>query len=182
MITDISRASRVDAELAREDVGPFDLGGLLASLAEAYSEASSSQTPVVFESQVRNSRVLGREGPLGQVFRNLIDNAITFSPPGGKVYVTAIRGQREPRETMLITVDDDGPGIPEENLEAVFDRFYTQRPTGAAFGTHSGLGLAISRQIIKAHGGRITASNRCDVTGACLGARFTVELPAAPAH
>jgi len=182
LITDISRASRVDAELAREDVGPFDLGGLLANLAEAYRETPSNQTPVLFERQVRNSHVLGREGPLGQVFRNLIDNAITFSPPGGKVYVTAIRGQREPHETMLITIDDDGPGIPEENLEAVFDRFYTERPTGAAFGTHSGLGLAISRQIIKAHGGRITASNRRDATGACLGARFTVELPGASAH
>jgi len=182
LITDISRASRVDAELAREDVGPFDLGGLLANLAEAYSETPTNQTPVLFERQVRNSHVLGREGPLGQVFRNLIDNAITFSPPGGKVYVTAIRGQREPHETMLITIDDDGPGIPEENLEAVFDRFYTERPTGAAFGTHSGLGLAISRQIIKAHGGRITASNRRDATGACLGARFTVELPGASAH
>ncbi|WP_339744273.1 stimulus-sensing domain-containing protein [uncultured Maricaulis sp.] len=182
LITDISRASRVDAELAREDVSPFDLGGLLQSLAETYNDTPANSTPVIFESQVRNSHVLGREGPLGQVFRNLIDNAITFSPVGGKVYVTAMRGQREPHTTLLITVDDDGPGIPADNLEAVFDRFYTERPAGAAFGTHSGLGLAISRQIAKAHGGRITASNRLDATGACLGARFTVELPAAPAH
>lgn len=182
LITDISRASRVDAELAREDVAPFDLGALLQNLAETYSDAPTSRIPVEFDRQVRNSLVLGREGPLGQVFRNLIDNAITFSPEGGKVYVTASRGRREPHGTLLITVDDDGPGIPEANLEAVFDRFYTERPAGAAFGTHSGLGLAISRQIIKAHGGRITAGNRRDATGACLGARFTVELPAAPAN
>ncbi len=182
LITDISRASRVDAELAREDVAPFDLGGLLESLAEAYNDTPASTVPVLFERQVRDSHVLGREGPLGQVFRNLIDNAITFSPAGGKVYVTATRGQRESKPTLVITVDDDGPGIPAENLEAVFERFYTERPTGAAFGTHSGLGLAISRQIIKAHGGRISASNRLDATGACLGARFTVELPAAPQH
>jgi two-component system sensor histidine kinase ChvG len=182
LITDISRASRVDAELAREDVSPFDLGGLLENLVEAYNDAPGHKTPVIFESQVRSSYVLGRDGPLGQVFRNLIDNAITFSPEGGKVYVTATRGQREPRPTLLITVDDDGPGIPEANLEAVFERFYTERPAGTAFGTHSGLGLAISRQIIKAHGGRISASNRRDATGLCLGARFTVELPASLGH
>ena len=82
--------------------------------------------------------------------------------------------------SLLVHIDDEGPGIPEDNLETVFKRFYTERPRGTAFGTHSGLGLAIARQIVEAHGGRILASNRRTETGDIAGARFTVELPAAP--
>ena len=92
----------------------------------------------------------GREGPLGQVFRNLIDNARSFSPPGGEVRVTLrARAARQ----AVVTVEDDGPGMPPENLETVFERFYTSRPKGAAFGGNSGLGLSIARQIVEAHGG-----------------------------
>ena len=181
LITDISRASRVDAELAREDVGPLDLAGLLVELAESYNESGRGGARVVVDKQVRNGMVMGRDGPLGQVFRNLIDNALTFSPEGGTIRVLLQRGHRHGQSSLLIRVEDDGPGIPEDNLETVFERFYTERPKGAAFGTHSGLGLAISRQIIQAHGGRITATNRKGADGQVAGACFTVELPAATA-
>jgi two-component system sensor histidine kinase ChvG len=181
LITDISRASRVDAELAREDVEPFDIAGMLNELADAYNEAGAGNVRIVVEKVVRNSMVLGRDEPLSQVFRNLIDNAITFSPEHGTVRIRLVRGQRHGRSSLLIRVEDDGPGIPEDNLETVFERFYTERPKGAAFGTHSGLGLAIARQIVEAHGGRIRASNLKREDGSVAGACFTVELPAAPA-
>jgi two-component system sensor histidine kinase ChvG len=182
LITDISKASRVESELAREDVSAVDLVGLLTELAGSYTESELDNVSVLFESRVRNGRVKGREGPLGQVFRNLVDNARTFSPEAGTVRIAAKRGQLRGETSLIVMVDDDGPGIPVDNLETVFDRFYTQRPEGAAFGTHSGLGLAISRQIIRAHGGTIRAENRLDETGATSGARFVVELPAAPAN
>jgi two-component system sensor histidine kinase ChvG len=124
-------------------------------------------------------RVQGREGPLGQVFRNLIDNAKSFSalspkdPPEVRVSV-----RREERR-IVATVEDDGPGIPPENLETVFERFYTARPKGAAFGGHSGLGLSIARQIVEAHGGVIRAENRMGDDGVIEGARFIISLPEA---
>jgi two-component system sensor histidine kinase ChvG len=179
LISDISRASRVDAELAREDVERFDLAGLLAELAETYNATDSQRARIALERTVRNGLVLGRDGPLGQVFRNLLDNAMTFSPEGGTVWIRLVRGQLNGRQSLVVHVDDEGPGIPADNLETVFQRFYTERPQGTAFGTHSGLGLAIARQIVEAHGGRITASNRLTGDGAIAGARFTVELPAA---
>ena len=122
--------------------------------------------------------VHGREGPLGQVFRNLIDNARSFSPPEGAVRIGLLR-QRGPagRREVVTTVDDDGPGVPTENLETIFERFYTARPKGAAFGGHSGLGLSIARQIVEAHGGRMSAENRTGPDGSILGARFMVALP-----
>ncbi len=119
-------------------------------------------------------RVMGREGPLSQVFRNLIDNARSFSPPGGEVRVSIRRG----RDDVVVCVDDDGPGVPAENMETIFERFYTARPKGAAFGGNSGLGLAIARQIVETHGGRVWAENRGG-TGGIEGARFVVSLPLA---
>ena len=121
--------------------------------------------------------VLGREGPLGQVFRNLIDNARSFSPPGGSVrlFLTREAGITEVR------VEDDGPGIPPENLETVFERFYTSRPRGSAFGGNSGLGLSIARQIVEAQGGTLRAENRMGEAGAGTGACFRVHLPPRPA-
>ena len=183
LISDISRASRVDAELAREDVERLDLGGLLAELVEAYQaarEGEGSGPSFRFETGLRNPYLIGRDGPLGQVFRNLIDNARTFSPDEGEVAVRLFRGQLDGEACLVATVEDEGPGIPEDNLETVFERFYTERPKGSAFGAHSGLGLAISRQIIAAHGGRIQAENRRGTDGEVIGARFTVRLPAAP--
>ena len=97
---------------------------------------------------------MGRDGPLGQVFRNLIDNARSFSPPGGEVRRPLDRDDAD-GPAAAVRVEDDGPGIPPENLETVFERFYTSRPKGTAFGGNSGLGLSIARQIVEAHGGRI---------------------------
>ena len=119
-------------------------------------------------------RVSASDGPIGQVFRNLIDNARSFSPKGGEVRVSLERQKTE----VVAAVEDDGPGMPPETLETVFDRFYTARPKGAAFGGNSGLGLAIARQIVSAHGGRIRAENRTQ-DGKIVGARFVVTLPLA---
>jgi two-component system sensor histidine kinase ChvG len=177
LITDISNASRLDAELARNTPAPMDLARLLADICEFYSATGRpGEAPVIFSGPAASEPVMvsGREGPLGQVFRNLVDNARSFSPPGAAVRVT-VSGDRE---EVLVRVEDDGPGVPPENLETVFERFYTSRPKGAAFGHNSGLGLSIARQIVEAHDGRIWAENRTDASGA----RFSVEFPEARAH
>ena len=109
-----------------------------------------------------------------QVFRNLLSNAVSFSPPRGRIVCRARRSD----DSVVITIEDEGPGIPEGKFEAIFERFYTERPAEEKFGTHSGLGLSISRQIVEAHRGRITAENRRDPAGKVCGARFTVVLPA----
>jgi len=119
--------------------------------------------------------VNGHEGRLVQVLRNLVENAISFSPPDGGVQ---LRARREADEVVIL-VEDDGPGLPEGKLAAVFNRFYSERPEGEKFGTHSGLGLSISQQIIEAHHGEIRAENRSDPSGRILGARFVIRLPAA---
>ncbi len=115
------------------------------------------------------------EGRLVQVLRNLIGNAHSFSPPGGRIGLAAC----ETGAMVEISVEDDGPGIPEGRLENIFDRFYSERPQGERFGQHSGLGLSISRQIVEALKGRISAENRRDGTGHVVGARFVVRLPKA---
>ncbi len=119
--------------------------------------------------------VLGIEDRIVQIFRNLISNAESFSPAGSRITVTA----RELKGYIEITVDDEGPGIPEGKLEHIFDRFYSERPMDERFGQHSGLGLSISRQIVEALHGRIIADNRRDSDGRILGARFVVRLPRA---
>jgi two-component system sensor histidine kinase ChvG len=121
--------------------------------------------------------VIGREGPLSQIFRNLIDNARSFSPPGGEV----VLGLAKARSTVIATVADSGPGIPPENLETIFERFYTARPRGKAFGGNSGLGLSIARQIAEAHGGTLRAANRLHPDGSVGGAMFILTLPEARA-
>ncbi|MFW6412656.1 MAG: stimulus-sensing domain-containing protein [Oceanicaulis sp.] len=181
LVTDISNASRLDAELARDDLARVDLRKLLDDIAAMQrrggaADADGGETTITVDAKP-GLVVHGHEGPLGRVFLNLVQNAVTFSPPGGTVRVAARRIAQNTR--IAIDVEDDGPGIPEESLEAVFERFYTRRPEGAAFGGHSGLGLAIVRQIVIAHGGTVRASNRTGPDGARLGARFTVELPAA---
>lgn len=113
---------------------------------------------------------IGFEGQLGQAARNLIDNAISFSPPEGTIVVTV---KREPRHVMF-SVADEGPGIPTDNLESIFERFYSERPASEAFGLHSGLGLSIARQVVQSLGGEIHAENRDDGK---TGARFVVRLP-----
>ncbi len=177
LITDISNASRLDAELSRERPRPIDLNALIGDIVSVYDHGRKpGQAPVLLTPPTDDVRVLGRDGPLGQVLRNLVDNARSFSPEGGTVRISLVRSATNPG-TALITVDDDGPGIPSENLETVFERFYTSRPRGTAFGANSGLGLSIVRQIIEAHGGRVHAENRSGEDGSLIGARFVVELP-----
>ncbi|AZU05405.1 two-component sensor histidine kinase ChvG [Glycocaulis alkaliphilus] len=178
LITDISNASRLDAELARDQVTPVDLVRLIRDIVRVYIDGErASPGQLELQTDLAEAFIAAREEPLGRVFTNLIDNALTFSPPEGKVRISIKRKQGNTREStrerFVILVDDDGPGIPPEALETIFNRFYTQRPAGAAFGTHSGLGLAIARQIISAHGGTIHAENR---TSPASGARFVIEL------
>jgi two-component system, OmpR family, sensor histidine kinase ChvG len=177
LITDISRASRIEAETARGDLGRVDLGALVYDLAQAYAPAPDepSRVEVAFKgAKPEGAIVLGQAGPLGQVFRNLIDNARSFSPDGARVTLAVDMPRTKETPVVRAIVEDDGPGIPPENLETVFERFYTQRPKGAAFGGNSGLGLSIARQIVTAHSGRIYAQNRAEG-----GARLIVELPLA---
>jgi two-component system sensor histidine kinase ChvG len=179
LITDISNASRLDAELSRDAPRPVELNALLAELVALYAETQRpGEARVSFERGPDGPvYVQGREGPLGQVFRNLIDNARSFSPPDGVVAVHLARTGQE----AVVSVEDSGPGIPADNIETVFQRFYTSRPKGAAFGGNSGLGLSIARQIVEAHRGRIWAENRTDGHGRVLGARFQTALPEARA-
>ncbi|HWF01497.1 MAG TPA: stimulus-sensing domain-containing protein [Caulobacteraceae bacterium] len=175
LITDISNASRLDAEMARDAPASLDVGRLLADICGFYdATVREGEAHVAYQGPPAGERmlILGREGPLSQVFRNLIDNARSFSPPRGAVRVSLRRDGGEAR----ICIDDDGPGIPPENIETVFERFYTARPKGAAFGGNSGLGLAIARQIVETHSGRIWAENRMR-DGEVHGARFVVSLP-----
>ncbi len=174
LITDISDASRLDAELSREAHTSIDLSHLLKTIVEIYdlTESPKSQHVTLADDLPPGTLVMGHDERLGQVFRNLIDNAMSFSPEGGTVAV----GARLHHAFAQVTVDDDGPGIPEENLESIFERFYTERP-GDPFGKNSGLGLSIARQIAQNAGGRVWAENRTDETGKRLGARFIVELP-----
>ena len=178
LITDISNASRLDAELLREEPRTVDIGRLLSDIVGLYAASAGPDDPrVVYRGpeMAEPALVTGREGPLSQVFRNLIDNARSFSPPGGSVSVKLARKGGQ----AVIAVEDEGPGVPPDNLETIFERFYTSRPRGQAFGSHSGLGLSIARQIVEAHRGRIRAENRTDAEGAVIGARLSVSLPEA---
>ncbi|WP_348521490.1 ATP-binding protein [Brevundimonas sp. A19_0] len=180
LITDISNASRLDAELARDRPRTLDLAALLTDIVDVY-QTSPKPGDVPLELTIETpgpTRIIGRDGPLGQVLRNLIDNARSFSPPDGSVRIILDR-LNEASPLLRIRVEDDGPGIPEENLETVFQRFYTSRPKGTVFGTNSGLGLSIVRQIVEAHGGEVRAENIVDPESPdrVAGARFTVTLP-----
>ena len=178
LVTDISNASRLDAELSREEPKRIDMERLIFDVVSLYqATARPREVSVRFEPPggLEPPVVVGREGPLSQIFRNLIDNARSFSPPGGEVVVALARA----RGTVIATVSDTGPGIPPENLETVFERFYTSRPKGAAFGGNSGLGLSIARQIAEAHGGSLKAANRMTPEGKVGGAAFILTLPEA---
>jgi len=185
LITDVSNASRLDAELARQEMRPVDITTVLRGVVTIFRDIlgdDQRQIRLVIEDAPLEGAyiVSGDEGRIGQVLTNLVDNAISFSPKTGTVTVRA-------RSTPLhleIYVEDEGPGIPEDRLEVIFDRFYTDRPdTEATEGKNSGLGLSISREIIRSHGGQISAESRFeDGSGpddAPLGARFVVKLPLA---
>ncbi len=179
LISDISDASRVDAELSRVVAEPIDVAPILAALAEI-SEATRDDGAPHIELLPLEGRVvvLAVEDRLVQVLRNLIGNAESFSPRDGHIVLRA----RALASQVEISIADEGPGIPEAKLEHIFDRFYSERPQGERFGQHSGLGLSISRQIVEALKGRISAENRRDETGRIVGARFIVRLPRAPAN
>ena len=182
LISDISDASRLDAELMRGEVKAVDLHGLLTDMVDHYAVSTARKAGVDVEFRLAANPPFaahGHDGRYGQVFRNVIDNALSFSPPGSRIVVEL---GREPRGgPFVVTIDDEGPGIPEENLESIFERFYSERPT-EHFGQHSGLGLSICRQIMETYGGAIAASNRRAPDGKVLGARFTVRVPAAHAR
>jgi two-component system sensor histidine kinase ChvG len=180
LITDISDASRLDAELSRETKEPVALSRLLATIIEIYRMTDNPRRVdfVLRDELPPDAVVRGRDERLGQVFRNLIDNAVSFSPEGGKVIVTASRNDMVAR----VMVEDEGPGIPPENLESIFQRFYTTERPGDHFGRNSGLGLSIARQIIEGAGGRIYAENHPADDGQKTGACLVVELPLANAH
>ena len=174
LINDISDASRVDAELSRAAVEPIDVAPILALLAEIHEATKDDEDVGIDLAPCEGSTVvLAVEGRLVQVLRNLIANAQSFSPEGGRIGLRA----RETGAVVEIIVEDQGPGIPEARLENIFDRFYSERPKGERFGQHSGLGLSISRQIVEALKGRISAENRRDESGHVIGARFVVRLP-----
>ena len=177
LIADISDASRIDAELSREETHPTDIGRLLATLVDIHSAADSPEAPrLTLELATPAGLIVpALEDRLGQVFRNLITNAISFSPPRGLIRIVAARRDG----TVEVSVEDEGPGMPEDKIEKIFERFYSERPSGEKFGTHSGLGLSISRQIVTAHGGSVRAENRRDAAGRVVGARFIVRLPIA---
>ena len=182
LITDISDASRLDAELQRQEAASVDFAQLLDALVKAANEVRSDVTVTLkFEGGAPSSfKVPGHDSRLGQVISNLIDNARSFSPAGGSVRVTG----RKLKNEVEVLVDDDGPGVRPEALEKIFERFYTDRPEDQGFGQNSGLGLSISKQIVEAHGGRIWVENRVapargDDEPKVLGARFHVRLPAA---
>jgi two-component system sensor histidine kinase ChvG len=207
LISDISDASRLDAELTRGEAGPVDVAALLRAVVSMAQDSPRGGARVELSVPVRRGKnanadyfVLGHDSRLAQVVTNLIDNASSFSEPGGVVRVALERtsARREPEgkpfvDHVVITVDDDGPGVPPHALERIFERFYTDRPS-QGFGQNSGLGLSISRQIVEAHGGRVWACNRtAEFVGALVpsperddseetirhgaGARFVVELP-----
>jgi two-component system, OmpR family, sensor histidine kinase ChvG len=184
LITDISDASRLDAELMRGEVKQVDLQALLSDMARHYAATAVQKSGVEVEFRVAANPPYiahGHDGRYGQVFRNVIDNALSFSPPGSRIMVELSRAPRN--GPFIVTIDDEGPGIPEENLESIFERFYSERPT-EHFGQHSGLGLSICRQIMETYGGSISASNRRAPPdgvggGRTLGARFTIRVPAA---
>jgi two-component system sensor histidine kinase ChvG len=176
LISDISDASRLDAEMSRDESDKIELNRMLAAVVEVHhTSGSRGDGKIAFEESSKGPfPILGNQGRVVQVLQNLITNAVSFSPLEGLVMVRIGRD----RDWVVVTIEDEGPGIPPGSLEKIFDRFYSERPDTEQFGTHSGLGLSISRQIVEAHQGTIEAENHTDLHGKVLGARFIVRLPA----
>lgn len=185
LIDDIWSFSRLDSDLSLHEPEPIDVGEMATGIASAFSDMRGTEAnprPVSVD-LARTSHdqemlflISGHESRVGQMMTNLVDNALSFSPPRGHVWVRV----RPVGETIEIVVEDEGPGVPEDRLEKIFERFYTDRPDSEAIqGKNSGLGLSITREIVEAHAGRIWAENRLADDGATiLGARFVVHLPA----
>jgi two-component system sensor histidine kinase ChvG len=215
LITDISQASRLEGQLSRASTKPIYLAAMLQAITSLYTDhedviGARSQNRPHFTLNTEGQedlRISGADSRLAEVFQNLIDNAISFSPEGGTVRLALTkrvstieedkktekpakrsffkRTQETPKANRKqipvsyarVTIEDSGPGLPENKLEAVFERFYSERPSHEAFGQHSGLGLSIARQIVEAHRGRLWAENIHNTDNRITGARFVVELP-----
>jgi len=186
LISEISDASRLDAEMSRAEMSPMKIKPLVQALAEVQNANDDPNAPrvhVVEDAPQKDAPqkgagelvVFGLESRIGQVLRNLIGNAVSFSPPKGTICIRAGRQGRY----VIVTVEDQGPGIPAGKEAAIFGRFYSERPEGEKFGTHSGLGLSISKTIVEGHRGQIYAENIIGEDGSVRGARFVVLLPAA---
>ena len=176
LISDISDASRVDSQLAKAKFEPIDLGDMIEQLLQAREHRGGDAGVTIAFARPRRgvATVLGEDVRLERMLTNLIDNAVSFSPPGGLVEISATRAD----DDILIRVSDEGPGVPEADREAIFRRFHSERPSSENFGEHSGLGLAIARTIIEGHHGQIRVRDRVDgKQGAC----FEIALPCAEA-
>ena len=176
LITDISDSSRLDTELSREKFTAIDIGKLLLAFYELRtSQKKFGEKNLTLDIMEGNAEllILGHEIRIVQVIDNIVDNAITFSPPHGNINIVVSADTK----SVTITIDDQGPGIPKGKLDAIFDRFYSERPPTEKFGLHSGLGLSICKQITEAHNGEITAENRLDPQSITKGARFIITLP-----
>ncbi|MBA3446999.1 MAG: stimulus-sensing domain-containing protein, partial [Pseudaminobacter sp.] len=183
LITDISDASRLDAELAREDAGKIDLKKLITDLVSVSQDAGRHKRKVAIEFKaarlpqgVKGYYMTGHDLRIGQIITNLIENARSFvADDTGQITISLSRSGK----SNVVAIEDNGPGIRVDSIDRIFERFYTDRPTGEAFGQNSGLGLSISRQIAEAHGGTLTAENiPGPKPGDIKGARFVMTLPA----
>jgi two-component system sensor histidine kinase ChvG len=174
LVVDIAEASRLDAELSRARFEPIDLGLLIESMLPLWEGRGDKKVEIAFaRPRVRTAIVSGDESRLKRLIDNLVDNAISFSPAGGVVEIRAAAVG----EAVLVSIQDEGPGVPGDAREAIFHRFHSMRPE-EDFGRHSGLGLAIARAIVEGHGGSIAIEDRAD---GAKGARFVVRFPAAAA-
>ena len=176
LIQDISTTSRLGGELQRAHLEVVSMNKLLSDLVEFYNTSGlNNNIPLTFSANNPDHRyyIEGIGDKLGQVFRNLFDNALSLSPEDSKIQVTI----KEQKKWVVIHVKDEGPGIPEEALTRIFERFYSHRPHDDYFGSHSGLGLSIVQQIVHTHGGQISAKNRRDKKGGVRGASFRIKFP-----
>jgi two-component system sensor histidine kinase ChvG len=174
LISDISEAARTDAELARARFERVDLGALIEQLVKAWeTRRETGSARLAFARPRKNSAaVMGKADRLARAITAIIDNAVSFSPPAGLVEIAVARVG----DKVRVRIDDEGPGVPADAREAIFNRFHSVRPEGENFGRHSGLGLAIAEAIVNGHDGEIDVQDRDDAPS---GARFTITLPAA---
>jgi len=172
--TDISEAARTDAELARAHFGPVDLGMLIEQLVQSWETRREVGNARIAYARPRKDSavVMGKSDRLARALNAILDNAISFSPPNGLIEIAVSRVGDDVR----IRIDDEGPGVPAEARDAIFNRFHSVRPDTENFGRHSGLGLAIAQAIVNGHDGEIDVQDRDDAPS---GARFTIRLPAA---
>ena len=176
LITDISDSSRLDAELSREKFEAIDIESLLLAfhqLRKFQKRFEQKSLTLNIEKGEKQLLVLGHESRIVQVIDNIVNNAITFAPVNSNINISVSADTTD----VKITIDDEGPGIPENKLDAIFERFYSERPAAEKFGLHSGLGLSICKQIVEAHNGKIFAKNRTGYQNDIAGARFIITLP-----